>query len=343
MSLKKPVRLFNLDLHISVIEDIKTIFESLFGSSISITNWSISGHNWVFQKPTPHVQVIHQKSWFQINDAMIEQFQKTYDHILRDYDGFIVTHTPVFAMLFEKYEKPILIVNTCRFNQPFCVTKDFAMEMKLHSALQRMVQKKQVTLVSNNMADRSYLLGITNLPSLLIPSLCRYVKASYQPTKDTFVLYGDRRDIFPPCNILVEKPKRFTWEELFSYRGIVHVPYEMSTMSIFEHMWSSVPLFFPTKRFYKECYENGLMKIISSYNKANQKLTEEEQDMWLNLADFYIYPFVYYYDSFDDLFQQLQTFTDPHKEKRDMWVEKIKEEVHGKWREIVLAMFPVLE
>jgi hypothetical protein len=39
--------------------------------------------------------------------------------ILSKYDGFIVTHTPVFARLFERFEKPVILVNSCRYDQPF--------------------------------------------------------------------------------------------------------------------------------------------------------------------------------------------------------------------------------
>ena len=39
---------------------------------------------------------------------------------LDKYDGFIVTHTPVFARLFEHLNKPVILVNSCRYDQPFC-------------------------------------------------------------------------------------------------------------------------------------------------------------------------------------------------------------------------------
>ncbi|MCJ7767674.1 hypothetical protein MUP79_04735, partial [Candidatus Bathyarchaeota archaeon] len=35
-------------------------------------------------------------------------------------------------------------------------------------------------------------------------------------------------------------------------KGIIHMPYECSTMSIFEQYSANVPLFFPSKSFLKE-------------------------------------------------------------------------------------------
>ncbi len=51
---------------------------------------------------------------------MIDAFVKEYDDLLKSFDGFIVTHTPVLALLYEKYNKPVIIVNSCRYEQPFC-------------------------------------------------------------------------------------------------------------------------------------------------------------------------------------------------------------------------------
>mgnify|MGYP003351664753 CR=1 FL=1 len=43
---------------------------------------------------------------------------------LEQFDGFIVTHSPVFCLLFEKFCKPIILINSCRYEQPFSWTND---------------------------------------------------------------------------------------------------------------------------------------------------------------------------------------------------------------------------
>ena len=37
-----------------------------------------------------------------------------------EYDGFVVTHSPVLCRLFERFNKPIILVNSCRYDQPYC-------------------------------------------------------------------------------------------------------------------------------------------------------------------------------------------------------------------------------
>ena len=67
-------RIFNLDVHTSVIADLKKGAESL---DLSITNWSISGSNRVFRKllwvPDP-VRAINAASWKSIDSKLIEEF-----------------------------------------------------------------------------------------------------------------------------------------------------------------------------------------------------------------------------------------------------------------------------
>ena len=332
-----PVKLFNLDLHVSVIEDIKYIFKDIYGDNVEITNWSISGHNWIFKKDTPEVIGINDISWMNFNEDMIELFHAAYDDYLSEFDGFIVTHTPVFSMLFEKYKKPILCINSCRFDQPFCVIKT-PMKQVFLTALERMVQSKQLTIVSNNKADSMYLYNATKIISHVIPSLCLYTEAPHIPINKGFIIYGEKC-IFPEHRLLVERPSNYSWKDLHSYQGIVHVPYEMSTMSIFEQFWSGVPLFFPTKEFYKKCLLNDTMSFISIYSNSKPTLTERDIDIWFDQADFYTLPYINYYDSFDDLLQKLENFKDTEYERRIEWINNQKSSILGMWSQILVMVF----
>jgi hypothetical protein len=339
----KPLKLFNLDLHISVIEDIKDICQRLFGNQVEITNWSISQHNWVFDKPTPPIEAITAANWKTFSHQHIQSFHKAYDDWLSTFDGFVVTHTPVFAMLFEKYNKPILIVNTCRFDQPFCWFKNPAMEEALTKTLRRLTQSGQATLLSNNYADQWYLQRKTSIPSKVLSSLCLYTKALYVPTKDTFVYYGDKT-LKPNVKALVDKPpKGYSWQDLFSYRGIVHSPYEMSTMSIFEQYWAGVPLWFPTKEFYKNCICEAKMEFASPYDLGeDDPISEPELDQWLPLADFYRLPYINYYSSYEDLEQQLATYKDINCEERFAFLEHTINHTLSHWYMVFTALFPAL-
>jgi hypothetical protein len=327
-------KFFNLDLHQSVIEDVKDVFHRLYGDTVEITNWSISAHNWVFGKPERHVQIINQQTWVRFNESMIRQFQDYYENELKQYDGFIVSHTPVFAMLYEKYEKPVIIVNSCRYDQPFCWTKDMNMLNAFHKCLARLSQKGLLYFISNNAADQAYLKQRSGFDSIHIPSLCLYTNATYNPKRSEFILFtGNRTHIFPSHPLLVPRPKDgYSWKELYEYRGMIHSPYDMSTMSIFEQFWAGVPQFFPTRRFYKECVFDGKMEFISMYDRWNTAISEAEVDAWLDKADWLSFPGLYYYDSFDDLIRQIENFRDESREVRERWVCSAKTLILDEWK-----------
>jgi hypothetical protein len=334
-----PFKIFNLDLHVSVIEDFKNICAALYGPKVEITNWSLSDHNWIFNKPTANTKIITPDTWMHIDKDMIAAFQKEYDDLLQTFDAFVVTHSPVFALLFEKYNKPILIINSCRYDLPYCWTHKMDNLEYLNTSLVRMFRSQQLLIVSNNAADQHYIMSAIPVYSHLLPSLCQYTKQTHIAQQPYFVCYGSR-DIFSPNVLLQSRPEEFTWQQMFSYRGIVHTPYEMSTMSIFEQFWAGVPLFFPTKRYYTECVMNEKMDFVSIYWKhANGLLSEEDMQPWLERADFYRYPFINYYDSEDDLFEQLVNFEDTQFQERMEWIAKTKQQVLDTWREMLQDHF----
>jgi hypothetical protein len=115
----------------------------------------------------------------------------------------------------------------------------------------------------------------------------------------------------------------------------------MSTMSIFEQFWAGVPLFFPTKRFYKESLQRGNMEFISIYEKWGEPQLESEIDEWLDRADFYALPFLYYYDSFNDLLEKLDNFIDFHKEDRAKWTQKAIPAIMEQWKGVFVNFLKV--
>jgi hypothetical protein len=303
------MRLLNIDLHISVVADVTDILKD---EGVEITNWSISGHNWVFNKPTADVKVVNQYTWKNITPSMIEEFAETYRDAFSEYDGFLVTHTPVFALLYESFKKPIIVVNSCRYEQPFSWSGDIDGWNWLNDKLKTM---KNVHFVSNNRADQEYLKMGAGVDSTYIPSLCLYTGAKWTGTRDGVIQHGTY-------------PGRYTWQDLYSFKGIVHVPYEISTMSIFEQYSANVPLFFPTKRFLKQM---GTLKSV--YGTLHPNLAPcADIDWWIERADYYHLPHITYFDSEADLREKLAN-TDFEAVSRAMaaYNETRERDVREKW------------
>ena len=61
------MKFFNIDLHISVVEDIKTIFSSF---NHTIDCFSLSSHDWVFNRTPTRPSIITPENWKNIDDEM---------------------------------------------------------------------------------------------------------------------------------------------------------------------------------------------------------------------------------------------------------------------------------
>jgi hypothetical protein len=327
---------FNLDLHISVIADVKYILKD----RINIVDWSLSGHTWVMNSLPTNVKIINTSSWINININMIDEFQKTYDTFLKSFDGFIVGHPNIFVMLYEKYNKPIIMINSCRYDMPTCFTKNRSIIPELNNCLLRLESKGLLTIISNNLADRDYLkLSIPQLKISHIPSLCLYTGITYTPTHTQFLLYSGENCI--ESHPLIKKRSeigRFNWSELGKFKGIIHIPYEASTMSIFEHISAGIPLFFPTKRFLKELWETKKAHFQCNYWGETPEYLNitKSYDFWLDRADYYNLKGYYYFDSFAQLFETLNTFEDINRLERLYFLESRKNSILEFWKSLKL-------
>lgn len=294
------VKLFNIDLHISVIKDLEYILKDLYADKIDITNWSMSGHSWVFNEPSVQPKIINAYTWKNINVDKIKEFVDHYYDFLSTFDGFIVTHSPVFCLLYETFNKPIILINSCRYEQPFSWNDNIDMWNYLNIKLKKMFDKKQLIAVSNNKADAKYLKTGTGIESKIIPSLCLYTNSKYTPTQNKFIL--NNGNCIPEDENIIHKSTRlkdgYSWQQLYHYKGIIHMPYDVSTMSIFEQYSANIPLFFPSKAYLIQLIKNNGYQLLSRYNKMNGGHTyhpnlhkclhdDEWIEFWINNADYY--------------------------------------------------------
>ena len=316
------IRFFSMDLHIAVIEDLRNLFDELGGYEVH--NWNLSGHGWVLGKKQDNVEIVNSKTWHNLDQEMVDKFYDKYKDYLNQFDAFIVTHNASFALLYEKFNKPIIIVNSTRYENPF--TNDPIKWKWLDDYLKKGVAEGRIFIVSNNKGDQNYLEYFTGLKSEHIPSMCLYTQAKYRGIKDGFILNAHNKqevlaNISPTNASLIQNEKlekKYKWQDLYDFKGIVHFPYQISTMSIFEQYSANVPLFFPTKEFLLNLhgmYPKHILSELSFYQVSNlpssdmlgnpnntndSKVLQE----WAAAADFYDVknmPYIQYFDSFKHL------------------------------------------
>lgn len=313
-----------MDVHISIIEDFKQNCPS-----VNVIDWCMSGHAWVMKRKQDMPEHINAKTWTDINPGMIAAFQAKYDDFLRGFDFFIVGYASCFAMIYEKYRKPVLMLNAVRYDVPFCWTKDLAMLEQYKSCLRRLQSDNRLYIVSNNKADQLYLQRGCGLSSIFLPALCLYTGIRYAPTRDTFLVYTGK---VPDHPLITQKPARpFEWSEIGSFRGIIHIPYEVSTMSMFEHFSAGLPLFFPSRAFWKTMPNIQSMSAYWADSPPPELNELRDLSIWIDLSDVYetfSSPNTHYFDSFEHLFQLLESFV--YVDAKTHYVANIQK----KWQQI---------
>lgn len=317
------MKFFNIDLHISIIADMKNIFKHL-GHEVS--DKSLSDHTWVFNREKDSIPMLDNDRWRTLSpNQMSDEFYAEYKNTLSDYDGFIVTYPPTFSLLYKHFDQPIIINNPIRYEWPYSFHKQYWEEF--NSYLRDKYDNGKLLLVANNLYDKKYMELFIERPVSFIPSICTYYNdGEYIGNKDEFIYYSRDRITEFSTNKIVYKNDVFsthTHGDLRHYKGIIHIPYQISYMSIFEQYSYNIPLFVPTKRFLLEIYKNRTYNVLkeTSWNNyfgqisqsvikcnhefdPNDYLNYNAVEYWLNYADFYDaewMPYITYFDSFSEL------------------------------------------
>ena len=303
----KPL-LFNIDLHISVMRDLH---QELVKQKLSSIRWSISGSN-RFVRPiykiSDPVEILNSETWSELDADLISRFENRYSTFLRKFDGFVVTHTPAFSQLYRSFEKPILVINSTRYEAPY-TAKPLDWN-NLNSYLVDSVEKKKMLLVSNNKGDADYLEFKTGISSTVVPSFCDYTNFDWRP--------GGKHKIIISRSVEVEQlierltggewlgirkvlGENFSWKQYLEVKEVFYVPYNRSTMSLFELATAGVPVKVPSRNLLKQLASNypGVLSELSYFqirDLGTQDLSIDDpnnyssalfSDWWLDRADFY--------------------------------------------------------
>ena len=156
----------------------------------------------------------------------------------------------------------------------------------------------------------------------------------------------------------------YSYKDLAKYRGIIHVPYQISVMSIFEQYRMNIPMFFPSPELLARWQVDHYIMPERSFNgaflhqrpnasiipphpsQANVPDPKNEYDYestlyWMRFADFYqIMPHCFIYESIDHLVDLLSNLDDStfHQASTNMRAYNIefKKKIIHKWKAILL-------
>lgn len=347
------MKFFNIDLHIAVIEDIKTIFNEL---GHEVDSFCLSNHTWVFERAPDNIDIINKNNWNFLDESLCNLFFDKYKDKLLEYDAFICTYPPSFSMLYERFNKPIILHIPIRYEVPF--QNDAKKWNAFNQYLQRNIDYGKIIPIANSRYDQEYFEFFVKRECGFIPNICEYTKTKWNPTKNKFLYSGRLNWNFDKNSIDDRRSlKNYKWQDISSYNGIIIIPYNCSTMSIFEHYTSNIPLFCPSHEFMLDLYKNYPNQVLTelTWNKTkglssgsviecgkkdpNKYDDIEIMKYWIGLSDFYNeewMPHIVYFNSFEDLENKLKT-TDLKKVSLLMKEFNLtrKQKIYEKWSKIL--------
>jgi hypothetical protein len=257
-----------------------------------------------------------------------DEFYDTYAAELEQFDGFITCYPPLFAYLYKRFKKPIIINIPIRYEYPCQSSADDW--NAFNDFLIEGIDEGRYYLVANNIYDQKYTELFLNRKVEYIPSLCEYTKAIYKPTRDEVLYYF-------PCSIDELDPVLFrrkhealpfghTWQDVANFKAVVHFPYNVSTMSTFEHYMAGIPILCPHREFALELYRKKYRIMeqnswVSTFGRPagsvikrdwplgfdpNDYTNEQSMNYWMHYADYWnndAMPDIIHFDSFQRLHQ----------------------------------------
>lgn len=303
----RKIRIFNLDLHTSPIADLREGFSNY---GVCLISWNLSGNNRNFRKffkIKDPVYPLSNKSWTSFSDSDFQKFRNRYRFFLSRFDAFVVCFPPAFAEIFVSFDKPVLVNIGTRYEAPY--TRQQERWNSLNRTLKSGVDSGKITIVSNNQADADYLHHFTGISATVLPSLCDYTKINWTGARKSNVLFCRNTEL---ANKIIAESNgqmvlskdylgsNWKYEDLADLNSITVIPYNISTMSIFEYATAGIPVRVPSPSLMlKLCLEYpDILNEVSflgawglDFEQTDDQLlnylSKETLTWWLERADYY--------------------------------------------------------
>ena len=115
----------------------------------------------------------------------------------------------------------------------------------------------------------------------------------------------------------------------FDFRGIIHLPYAWSTLSLFENLQNNLTYFIPSKKF--------LFELSSKYNYWFQNINFLNK--YIDCCEFYDVDnkdYINYFDNWDDLKNKINQLNfEEFRKKCDIWKEIHTNKYTERWKRII--------
>lgn len=337
--------LFGLDHHHAVLWDVRQILSPL-GIRVDF-HWLCDGRPSINEAlPTTVPGITSSLDLYKadptrpLSDDLIAYVKE------KKYDGIVTSHSLVTPYRLRSLGLPCLHVNSTRFGNEWI--QDPQKHQHLVSEIQTWLTQGRLTVVHNNKGDRAYFHQyfphLNPNQELWIPSLCESpVRLRLRAPSTPRLLIWDTRQVLlhqtgsPFMKELFTKGKQ-AWGSaldsqallmaeqqaylpegyLDSYTAVIHIPYNISTMSITQQVRANIPIWVPSKRLLAKLWTDPAepnelsWTVFAPGSEANASAMDHVRDpavveRWISMADFYdreTLPLVFEFDSIEELLEK---------------------------------------
>jgi hypothetical protein len=336
---------------------------------------SLSGHCDKTNSCAQYLHILSENTGMNPSKEIRRRFYEFYKNQveLDVVDAFVCFHPASMCELYMPFNRSIIVIASTRYELGRFEPNQWD---KWNDNLKEIASDPKNLIAANNLYDAEYIRYFTGLNVTLLPSFCGYTNAQYNPTRKEFLLTDIHARHFEEFfskqlkeslnrlkfnNTVVVRTrdmyKHYEYSDLASHPAIIHVPYQVSTMSLFEQYRMSIPLLFPSLHLLtKWQYEYGVVSertwdnvnygrkpngsrikgMFLSIPDPNNEFDCEAIRYWLNLSDFYQWPHIVYYESIEDLVKKLLTtdFQDISAKMKN-YNKQVRYSLFEKWGKIL--------
>lgn len=308
-------------------------------------------------------------------DKIRQDFHKFYaDQVeMNVIDVFICFHPASMCELYIPFNRSIIVFASTRYELGRFKATEWK---KWNNNLKKIAENPKNLIAANNLYDAEYIRYFTGLNVTVLPSFCNYTNVQYNPQREEFLIAPIHHRYFEPIflkqlnqslneigenNVLIARIRDiyqyYKYSDLVNHPAIIHVPYQVSTMSLFEQYRMGIPLLFPSLDLLAEWhYRFGIVNerswnnviygkrsnssdingVFSNIPDPNNDFDRNAIKYWLKFSDFYQWPYIIYYDSFEDLVHKLHTTNfNLVSMKMKTYSTEVKQMLFVKWKTIL--------
>jgi len=292
-------------------------------------------------------------------------------------DAFICTFYISYCEAFLPFNKSIIYLAAHRYAIHECSQKDREKfdNILIQTAGGKRPGKPYVFLGAMNEYDVHYINYYTGLSPILLEAtalLYGALNTIYKPIREEIIIGPSQGShcksaldqLYPMAaqnNVKLGTLKSlygtFKMQHYADHRAVVLLPYAVHSYGISEVYANSIPMFVPSIDFMIElnCMDDWKLNCVhycpGGYNPPKhlnsthefdpESQDKESQRYWLKFADFYRWPFITYFSSFEELFLKLKT-VDTNEIHRNMVIENEKrlEKAHSTYKNIFQNIQP---